>query len=105
MKPETESLLRYTLGGDPSISKADARVAIDILYGYPARTSDLVHVIRFDKAVKLLGVARSTLGNIIRAGLLDRVFGTGRRAFGITQDSYQRFVARQPVRPAERKKP
>ena len=49
--------------------------------------------------MKLLNVTREGLKYYIRMGYLDRVFGSGNRAIGISQESYRRFTSRR-VEPA-----
>ena len=50
-------------------------------------------VLRFAEAAKLLGVSRRTVTNYVTRGLLDLVYGCGKRAaLGISMSSYNRFI-------------
>ena len=57
--------------------------AIDVLRGNPLENnSDLLHV------------HKRTLDYYIRMGYLDKVYGGGKRAIGISRASFNRFVQR-----------
>lgn len=97
MNPLTESTMREMLAMDGEIPPTDIERAIGILNGCPERHEDLVHVLRYDEVMRMLKVTREGLKYYIRKGYLVRVFGSGSRAIGITQDSYQRFTQRRLV--------
>lgn len=92
MKAETEIALRGILQLDPEIDKADAERAIDLLCGRKKEDAEPVQVIRRKDAMKWLGVHRRTLDYYIEKGYLDRVYGGGERAIGISRESYLRFT-------------
>ena len=97
MKPETETLLRNIISLDPEITKENAERAIDTLRGKLQSDEDLVHVLRFKEVRKLLNVHRRTLEYYINQGYLDRVYGRGQRAIGITRDSFLRFTTQRVI--------
>ena len=94
MTAQIEQLMRQILDADGSIPQEDICRAILIMKGAPIDHSDLVHVIRYPEAAKLLGVHRCTIDYFVRQGYLDRVMGGGKSCIGITSDSYQRFIRR-----------
>ena len=93
MKAETEIALRGILQMDPEIEKTDVERAIDLLCGRKEESAEDVQVIRRKDAMKWLGVHRRTLDYYIEKGYLDRVYGGGERAIGISRESYLRFMA------------
>ena len=105
MKSETETLLRNIISLDPEITKENAEKAIDILRGKVVTDDDLVHVLRYKEVMDLLHVHRRTLEYYIDKGYLDRVYGRGERALGISRDSYIRFTTeRRVVRNRQKRK-
>ena len=108
MKAETETLLRNIISLDPEITKENAEKAIDIMRGKIESEADLVHVLRYKEVMDLLHVHRRTLEYYINKGYLDRVYGRGERALGVSRDSYLRFTTQRTVvhnRPARGRKP
>ena len=108
MKAETETLLRNIISLDPEITKENAEKAIDIMRGKIESEADLVHVLRYKEVMDLLHVHRRTLEYYINKGYLDRVYGRGERALGVTRDSYLRFTTQRTVvhnKPAKGRKP
>ena len=106
MKSETETLLRNIISLDSEITKENAEKAIDVMRGKVETESDLVHVLRYKEVMDLLHVHRRTLEYYIEKGYLDRVYGRGERALGISRDSYLRFTTRRTVvrnKPAPRR--
>ena len=105
MKAETETLLRNIISLDPDITKENAEKAIDIMRGKVESDDDLVRVLRYKEVTDLLHIHRRTLEYYIEKGYLDRVYGPGERALGISRDSYLRFTTQRTVvrnRPARR---
>ena len=82
---------------DAEAVKADMDRAINILNGRYDENQDLVHVIRRKDAMKMLGVHRRTLDYYLKMGYLDRVYGGGQRAIGISRESFIRFTTHRPV--------
>ena len=106
MKIETENAIRSILSLDDQVGKADLEKAILILHGKVESDEDLVHVLRYKEVMDLLHVHRRTLEYYIEKGYLDRVYGRGERALGISRDSYLRFTTRRTVvrnKPAPRR--
>jgi len=96
MKAETEQMIRSVAKMDGGINGNDLERAINIMRGIKEDNQDLVHVIRRKDAMRLLGVHRRTLDYYIKMGYLDRVYGGGQRAIGISRESYLRFTAHRP---------
>ena len=82
---------------DAEVVKADMDRAINILNGRHEEDDDLVHVIRRKDVMKWLGVHRRTLDYYLKMGYLDRVYGGGQRAIGISRESYIRFTTHRPA--------
>ena len=97
MKLATEAAIRSIFSLDEQVDKEDLERAIYILHGRVKSDQDLVHVLRFKEVRKLLNVHRRTLEYYINQGYLDRVYGRGQRAIGITRDSYLRFTTQREV--------
>ena len=105
MKSETETLIRNIISLDPEVAKENLERAIDIMRGKVESDEDLIHNIRFKDAQELLKVSRRTLSYYIDHGYLDRVYGCGDRALGVSRESLLRFMNRRVVRrrnPAEK---
>ena len=98
MKAETETVVRSIASIDPEITKEMMEHAIDILHGKPKDSEDLIHVLKFKEVTKLLNIHRRTLEYYISQGYLDRVYGRGKRALGISRESYLRFTTRRVIR-------
>ena len=98
MKSETETLIRNIISLDPEVAKENLERAIDIMRGKVESDEDLIHNIRFKDAQDLLKVSRRTLSYYIDHGYLDRVYGCGDRALGVTRESLLRFMNRRVVR-------
>ena len=98
MKPETETAVRSIVSMDADVTKENLERAIDIMRGKVQSDEDLIHNIKFCDAVELLKVSRRTLSYYIDHGYLDRVYGCGGRALGISRESLLRFMNRKVVR-------
>ena len=72
--------------------------AIDIMRGKISSDEKLRHTIRFKDAIDLLKVSRRTLTYYLDHGYIDRVFGCGHRALGVSRESLLRFMNRRVVR-------
>ena len=97
MKIETENAVRSILSLDPEVSQGNLEKAIHILWGRVESKDDLVHVLRYKEVMDLLHVHRRTLEYYIDRGYLDRVYGRGERALGISRDSFIRFTTQRKV--------
>ena len=98
MTTQTETLVRQIFALDTTISPEEMEHAIDILHGKPKDSEDLIHVLKFKEVTKLLNIHRRTLEYYISQGYLDRVYGRGKRALGISRESYLRFTTRRVIR-------
>jgi len=97
MKIETENAVRSILSLDPEVSQENLEKAIHILWGRVDTEDDLVHVLRYKEVTGLLHIHRRTLEYYIEKGYLDRVYGPGERALGISRDSFIRFTTQRKV--------
>ena len=98
MKIETENAIRSIVTMDADVTKEALERAIDILRGKVESDEDFVHNVRFCDAQELLKVSRRTLSYYVDHGYLDRVYGCGHRALGISRESLLRFMNRRVVR-------
>lgn len=96
MKVQTEIALRGILEMDGEVVKSDVDRALNILNGRKEVEDDLVHVIRRKKAMELLGVHRRTLDYYLKMGYIERVYGGGQRAIGVSRESLIRFTTHRP---------
>ena len=97
MKPETEIAVRGVLMMDADIRKENIERALDILRGKADGEEIIIHNVRFSDARNLLKVSGRTLRYYLDNGYLDRVYGGGRRAIGVTRESLLRFMSRRTV--------
>ena len=97
MKVETEQMIRSMAKMDGEVNPNDLDRAINIMRGVKDDNLDLVHVIRRKDAMKMLGVHRRTLDYYLKMGYLDRVYGGGQRAIGISRESFIRFTSHRPA--------
>ncbi len=99
MRIETENAVRSIVCIDPEITREMIEQAIDILHGKAAAGGGeiIVHNVRFSDAMDILKVKRRTLRHYIYRGYLDRVYGGGCRAIGVTRESLLRFMTHRTV--------
>lgn len=97
MKPETEIAVRGVLMMDADVTKENIERALDILRGKADGEEITIHNVRFKDARDILKVSRRTLRHYMDSGYLDRVYGGGRRAIGVTRESLLRFMSRRTV--------
>lgn len=97
MKNETETAVRSIVSIDAEVSRENLERAIDIMRGKVKDDKELVHVLRYKEVMDLLHVHRRTLEYYIGRGYLDRVYGRGERALGISRDSFLRFTTQRRV--------
>ena len=100
MKDQTEAAIRSVASIDDEITKEMLDQAIDILRGEMAGRNDLVHVMKRKDVMKHLGIHRRTLDYYLEKGYLQRVYGGGQRAIGISRESFIRFMTKR-VAPSE----
>ena len=98
MKMETETAVRSIVSMDAEVSKENLERAIDIMRGKVESDEDLIHNIRSKDAQELLKVSRRTLSYYIDNGYLDRAYGCGDRALGVSRESLLRFMTRRVVK-------
>ena len=91
MKDQTEAAIRNIASIDGEITKEMLEQAIDILRGEMAGRNDLVHVMKRKDVMKHLGIHRRTLDYYLEKGYLDRVYGGGQKAIGVSRESFLRF--------------
>ena len=98
MKPETEMAVRGVLMMDADVKKENVERALDVLRGKDDGGEEaIIHNVRFDDARDILKVSRRTLRHYLDSGYLDRVYGGGRRAIGVSRESLLRFTNRRTV--------
>ena len=97
MKPETENAIRSMVMMDPEVTQEMLERAISILRGKAESDEDIVHNVRFGDAMEILKVKRRTLRYYVYRGYLDRVYGGGCRAIGVTRESLLRFMTHRTV--------
>lgn len=95
MQPNTENAIRSIVSMDETVSKDMLEKAMGILKGIPEEDEEDPQVIRFSTVMKYLGIKRRTLSYYLQQGYLTRVYGGGRRALGISRDSYLRFTRKR----------
>ena len=83
---------------DSEVTRENLERAIDIMRGKISSDEELIHTIRFKDAIDLLKVSRRTLTYYLDHGYIDRVFGCGHRALGVSRESLLRFMNRRVVR-------
>lgn len=98
MKQETENAIRSIASLDPEVSTAMVDRAIDLMRGRSDESEAFIHNVKFRDAQDLLKVSRRTLSYYLDHGYLDRVYGCGHRALGISRESLLRFMNRRVVR-------
>ena len=87
---------------DADVTKESLERAIDILRGRAGSDEDMVHTVKFKDAAELLKVCQRTLIYYLDCGYLDRVYGCGNRALGVSRESLLRFMNRRVVRKTDR---
>ena len=105
MKAQTEMAIRGILGLDGEIEAQLIEDAIAVLNGTRLavcpKTDDEtiwnVEVMKRGQVAKLLKKHVRTIDYYIRVGLLDRVYGSGTRAIGVTRESFLRLIHRRVV--------
>lgn len=97
MRMETETAVRSIVCIDTEVTREMLEKALDILRGKTPEEDAIIHNIRFADAMEILMVSRRTLRHYLDSGYLDRVYGGGRRAIGVTRESLVRFMSRRTV--------
>lgn len=95
MKPSTEATLRSILALDKSVMPASTERAISLLKGTPANEDDLIRVMPYRDVLERLKVNKYTLRYYVNHGYLTKVCGAGKRAIGVTWESFHRFTRRE----------
>lgn len=92
MKEQTEIMLRNAMSMDPEISPETAVEVINHLKGISHR---LDSVMKRNDVMRLLRIHRRTVDYYIKKGYLEKVYGGGKRAIGISRESFIRFTRRR----------
>lgn len=92
MQRKTELAIRSIANVDQEIDPLNLERAIGFLYGRPIFDHDIVRVIRYKDAQAILGISYKHFQYLIDRGYLKRVFGVGKQAIGVTQESLTRFT-------------
>ena len=102
MKEETEAMIRNLAKMDGEVKDEDLERAITILRGEKEDGGELIHVMKRKDVMKHLKIHRRTLDYYLNRGLLDRVYGGGRKkALGVSRESFLRFQAQRARRTVE----
>lgn len=99
MQRKTELAIRSIANVDQEIDQLNLERAIGYLYGRPLFNHDIPRIIRYKEACKILGVSYGHLQYFIERGYLTKVYGAGRLAVGLTQESVMRFTTLRTQRP------
>ena len=78
---------------------ATTGLPIDWKYVVATTLIEIVQIMQFESgdAMEILKVKRRTLRHYIYRGYLDRVYGGGSRAIGVTRESLLRFMTHRTV--------
>ena len=98
MKKETEVAIRNIIAMDPSIRSEDAERAIRLLSGEKDGGVPEIEMIKRKDVMELLHITRRTLDNYLERGLMDRVYAGGKKAIGISRESFIRFTTRRVLK-------
>lgn len=95
MTAEVESIVRSAVRMDPGITGRMLELALSVLRGEPIAPAppagaDLPPIISYGDARRLLRIKRSAFFEMIRRGILKRVFGSGEHGIGVTRESFLR---------------
>ena len=94
MRKKTEQAIRKIIDTDPTILPESIEPSIAILNGVPVTKDCRAQILTRREVMKRLKIHRRTLDYYLAQGHLDRVFGSGKRAIGISLASYVRFTTR-----------
>ena len=98
MKTQTELAIRSIAGMDEEVTKDLLDKAILVLKNEVEKVvHPIYHVLRFREVEELLHVKPRTINYYVNQGYLDRVYGGGKRAVGITRESFERFCRQRVV--------
>ena len=100
MTPQTELVLKQIVKSDETIDPNNAIRAFALLRSTSRFSTEPPYILRFPKVRKMLGVSSSGLYKYFDKGLLKRIYGEGKHAIGVAQDSYIAFTNRRPERMA-----
>lgn len=92
MQKKTELAIRSIANVDQEIDPLNLERAIGFLYGRPIFDHDVVRIIRYKDACAILGISYKHFQYLLDRGYLTRVFGVGKQAIGVTQESITRFT-------------
>ena len=98
MKKETEVAIRNIIAMDPSIRYEDAERAIRLLNGEKDGGVPEVEMMKRKDVMDLLHITRRTLDNYLERGLMDRVYAGGKKAIGVSRESFIRFTTRRVLK-------
>lgn len=98
MKKKTEDSIRRLISSDPTILAEFVEPAMAILNGTPVTRDCRTQVLTRREVMKRLRIHRRTLDYYLANGHMDRVYGSGKRAIGISLASYIRFTTRHRSR-------
>ena len=97
MKAQTEAAIRNIVGLDPEVKQENIERAIRYLKG-ESEGGEEIAVMKRQDVMKLLHITRRTLDNYLERGLLDRVYAGGKKAIGVSRESFIRFTTRRVLK-------
>lgn len=97
MKAQTEAAIRSIAGMDPEVKAENLEKAIRYLKG-EADGEPTVEMMKRKDVMSLLHITRRTLDSYLERGLLDRVYGGGKKAIGVSRESFIRFTTRRVLK-------
>ena len=99
MKAQTEAAIRSIAGMDSDVRQEDVEKAIRFLKGESDAQPE-IEVMKRKDVMSLLRITRRTLDNYLERGLMDRVYAGGKKAIGVSRESFIRFTTRCVLRKA-----
>ena len=97
MKAQTEAAIRNIAGLDPEVKQENIEKAIRYLNGETDGPNE-VEVMKRKDVMALLRITRRTLDNYLERGLMDRVYAGGKKAIGVSRESFIRFTTRRVLK-------
>lgn len=91
MKAQTEAAIRNIAGLDPEVKQENIEKSIRYLKG-ESDTQPEIEVMKRKDVMSLLRITRRTLDNYLERGLMDRVYAGGKKAIGVSRESFIRFT-------------
>lgn len=102
MNEKVENAVRSVLKLDPEFDAMRADAAINVLKGRTVagmrKVEKIDHVMSRQEVASALGKNVHVVDKLARDGLLRRIPGTGKRAFGISAVSFKEYMEREALK-------